>query len=246
MKRLTSLLLVLLAAAQLTLAQSCKNSWSGKTVQGSGSVSKQTRNENGFTRVASSISGDVFVKIGSSFKVEVEAQENLKAYIVTEIKDKTLHIKYKDNVNVKTNDVLRVYIEAPSFDGFSLAGSGDMNIEGDLNTEKMDLSLAGSGDMHVEKVQAQKIVASLAGSGNLSVKGGSAADAVYSIAGSGDINAEGCSAKTAKCSIAGSGNVQCNASESINASIAGSGDITYLGSPAVKSSVVGSGSVRSK
>ncbi len=246
MKRLTSLLLVLLAAAQLTLAQSCKNNWSNKTVEGSGSVSKQSRNENGFTRVASSISGDVFVKVGNAFKVEIEAQENLKEYIITEIKDKTLHIKYKDNVNLKTKETLRVYVEAPSFEGFSLAGSGDMNIEGDLNSEKINLSLAGSGDMRVEKVQAKKVVANLAGSGNLSVKGGSAEDAAFSIAGSGDINAEGCSTKTAKCSIAGSGNVQCNASDSLNASIAGSGDIRYLGSPSVKSSIVGSGSVSSK
>lgn len=246
MKRLSSLFLILLAAAQLTLAQSCKNNWSGKTVQGSGSVSKQNRNESGFTRVASSISGDVFVKVGSAFKIEVEAQENLKEYIVTEIKENTLHIKYKDNINVKTNETLRVYVEAPSFEGFSLAGSGDMNVEGDLNSEKMSLSLAGSGDMRVEKVQAKKVAANLAGSGNLSVKGGSAEEAVYSIAGSGDIDAEGCSVKTAKCSIAGSGNVQCNASDSLNASIAGSGDVRYLGKPAVKSSVVGSGSVSSK
>lgn len=246
MKRLTSLLLVLLMAGQLTLAQSCKNNWSGKTVQGSGSMSKQIRNENGFTRVASSISGDVFVKVGTSFRVEVEAQENLKEYIITEIKDKTLKIKYKEHVNLKTDEAVRVYVEAPYFEGFSLAGSGDMNVEGNLQGEKIDLSLAGSGDMHVEKVQVSKVVASLAGSGNLSVKGGNAGEAVYSIAGSGDINAEGCSTKTTKCSIAGSGNVQCNASDSLNASIAGSGDVTYLGSPAVKSSVVGSGSVRSK
>lgn len=246
MKRFTSFCLVLLATAQLVLAQSCKSNWSGKTVEGVGSVSRQTRETEGFTRVASSISGNVFVKVGNSFKVEVEAQENLKEYIVTELKGKTLNIKYKDNFSLNTKEVLRVYIEAPSFEGFSLSGSGDLNVEGILNSDKLDLSLAGSGDLNVEKIQSNKVVVNLAGSGNISVKNGAAEEGVFSIAGSGDINAEGCSTKTAKCSIAGSGNVQCNPSDTLSASIAGSGDVVYSGSPSVKSSVVGSGSVRGK
>ena len=73
-------------------------------VKGNGKTIEKTRNVGSFDGVAVSGSFDVFLVAGSEGKLEVSVEENLEPYLVTEVKNGTLKIKWKNGVNIRTNN----------------------------------------------------------------------------------------------------------------------------------------------
>jgi len=87
---------------------------------GSGNIITQKRNISGFTGITVSEAIEAEIKMGSP-AVEVEADDNIMKFVVTEVRGNTLHIRLKDgvslsNTHVKVNvSVLELtYIEANS------------------------------------------------------------------------------------------------------------------------------------
>ena len=185
-----------------------------------------------------SIAGSFNVRYtqGNKMSVKVSAPENIMPYLIIDSDGKTLRIRTKSRteqmkkgnwkslfVNMRT-DKVTVYVTSPDLIDVSMAGSGEFESEGKLDTDNLNVHIAGSGDVRIADVICNTVKASIAGSGDLKLKKVVAGSATLSIAGSGDVNAHF---------------VKCG---SVNASIAGSGDITLSGTVgALKKSVAGSG-----
>jgi Putative auto-transporter adhesin, head GIN domain len=134
-----------------------------------------------------------------------------------------------------------ITITAPSINGLSLAGSGDINAD-NLQGDAVKLELAGSGNINVAAVTAKRIKSELAGSGDI-VLAGKVENGEYEIAGSGTINAIKLAHADAKVSIAGSGDVSLTATGNVAADIVGSGDVNVTGGAKCTVSKTGSGSL---
>jgi Putative auto-transporter adhesin, head GIN domain len=250
------------------LMTSCDDGWGifdgGNRITGKGAVERTTRDVKDFKSIDLATSANVFVKQGTAFKVEVEAQKNIAEVFETVVEDGVLKLKTKKGIWNLTYEKLNVYVEMPTVETLEISGSGDMMVETALSGDKMRLHISGSGNILAEKgvivkaleiglsgsgdvkasgISASELSTEITGSGGLELTG-TADKANYSISGSGDISAKNVKSKTVEAHISGSGSISCHADESLDAHASGSGDITYSGNAtSVKSKASGSGSV---
>jgi hypothetical protein len=216
-----------------------------KKIQGSGIITKETREVGSYTAITSAGSWDVKITYGTSKAIELEGDDNLLSYLETDLEGNTLIIKSKKYYNLNSRRKIIVHVYLTRLTGISLAGSGDVIGTGNFtNDGKTNFELAGSGNVNLDFQTIEKVGISIAGSGNVNLAG-KANEVAISIAGSGDANAERVIADDVKVSIAGSGLAKVTANISLKASIAGSGDVYYKGTATnIKKSVIGSGKVR--
>jgi hypothetical protein len=211
-----------------------------------GQTVKETRDVSGFSEVALSFSGDVFITQGNQFKVEVEADKNVMDVLITEIDGNTLVLKTKNGVWRNLGDV-NVYITMPDIDRLSIAGSGDMVCESAVKSDEIELAISGSGSLRIANLSAREISAEVTGSGDIIVNGSGADNAELdaTITGSGNIKAEGLAVSEATVKITGSGSAAVNVLKELETKITGSGSVNYKGNPLVNASATGSGRTRS-
>lgn len=207
---------------------------------------KETRNVKGFTRVSFGVSGNLYINIGSEFKVELEGDKSLLDEIITDVSGGKLVIK-KENWKWNNNEKVNVYITMPELNGLGVSGSGRAEIRDAVKTGELNLSVSGSGKLYTTDITATTLDCSISGSGDIILGGnGTAGSADISISGSGNYSGDPLKIGSASISISGSGNCSCNVSESLKASVSGSGNVTYIGNPKIDARVSGSGKVRSK
>lgn len=219
--------------------------WFNTRVKGNQKMTKEIRQVQNYDDIAVAGSFDVKLVSGKEGKITVNADENLLPYLITEVDNQSLKIKWKNGFNIshKGPIIIEVYVE--SISKLSLAGSGDIFTDNlTLKETILKVALAGSGDIKIS-VTADELSAAISGSGDINISG-SANTFQASIAGSGDINSYDLLAKDATLKISGSGGIKANVSSMLNVSIAGSGDIYYKGNPKQDIKISGSGSVQPK
>jgi hypothetical protein len=214
-----------------------------KSVSGSGAVLHDARALTGFERVSHNVPCEVEVTQDSTFSVQIDAQKEVMEILETTVEDNTLKIRIKKGYSLGRNEGTKIFVRAPRFVKFSVAGSGDIIAKNNLISPALEASVAGSGKILLQNVQSDAFSASVAGSGDIICSGGSAAKGDLSIAGSGNIKTENLVTQDLGISISGSGDIWCNAEKTLAVSISGSGDVRYKGNGVPSTSVSGSGSV---
>ncbi len=91
--------------------------------QGDGPVKTETRSVSGFQGVELNLAGDVEVRVADTYSVEIQAQENLLPLLKTEVEGGRLMIYFSENVS--HSEGVKVVVSGPSFNNFSLGGSGE-------------------------------------------------------------------------------------------------------------------------
>ena len=220
--------------------------WGGRRVVGTGDYVKEMRNVSNFTGVSSTISADIELRQGATFKVTVEGQKNILDLVKTDLKDGNLSITFTKGYSMRTKKAVRVYVEAPNFAYIGLAGSGNVTVDEGLKGDNLKVNISGSGNINVEKLAYNTLKLDISGSGNVDL-GGTANQADLTISGSGNLKASDLKVKTVNCRISGSGNMSCYVTKEIDALVSGSGDIRYGGNPtSVKTKVSGSGEIQAQ
>ncbi len=184
---------------------------------------------------------EVLLEKGNAQSVEVEAQPNIAALLVTEVKNGIWSIHTKDCF--KTDKPFIVHITMPSVDMISVQGSGDVKSTDSFTPMNLEVDVQGSGEIHMN-VDTKRVKATVQGSGDIGLKGTCGVlDAT--VQGSGDIDAIELVSTNATVGIAGSGDISVQASEHLQVSIAGSGDVNYRGKPAeLDKTINGSGELK--
>ncbi len=210
-------------------------------IRGKGDVITMSFDETDFHGFDLSLSGDVEIRTGAAFKVEVSCEESVMPYVETKVTDGILKVYF--NRDVYDVDHMKIVVTAPFWDNFDVSGSGDIVIPDTIvgNTLRMDVS--GSGSIRATEALFDHAHLSVSGSGDLKLAG-SAETLDADISGSGAIKCFDFVVNTAKIEVSGSGDAQVNVLESLDASISGSGTITYKGNPDVNARVSGSGNIR--
>lgn len=241
MRLITPLLLA--AAALLPLAARAER------VVGSGQVTTQVRELPPFQGVALSGSMDLVVRQGNTQLVEVKVDDNLQAFLETEVRgsgaDARLLVRWKRGTSISTRGSAVVHVTVPRLTSLSASGSGDMTVE-PFETPSLNISISGSSDTWLKKLTTAELQITIAGSGDVHGTG-SATKLRIDIAGSGDVKLGEMKSDDVSVSIAGSGDASVHAEKALQVRIAGSGDVNYTGNAAnVSSRVAGSGSVNKR
>jgi len=205
---------------------------------------KETRDLKGFTSVGFGIAGNLYIKIGPRFSVELEGNKGDLREVETVVSGDRLQIKHQ-NWRYNFKNKVNVYITMPELKGLGVSGSGKAEILDALKGEDLDLSVSGSGNLFTAELAVENLECSISGSGNIRLGGGTVKDAGVSISGSGNFQGDMVKCETMEVRVSGSGNCTCNVTQSLEAGVSGSGNVTYKGNPRIDARVSGSGRVRS-
>lgn len=213
-------------------------------INGAGPVVTQTRNISGFTGIRSAMSGDIYIRQDSVYKVEIHAQQNIIDVLNTSKSGEVLKIDYDYNKRIGHHDKVEIMISCPDIRSLSISGSGNITVLNNCTPPSVDLSVSGSGTLSMAALNTSKTDASISGSGNIVVLDGSSGMTATDISGSGQIDMVGLRTGNADVHIAGSGTTKLTVQDVLNVRISGSGDVYYRGNPVVNSSISGSGKVK--
>lgn len=216
---------------------------------GKQSTTKETRNVSGFTKVGFGVAGNLYINIGSEFKVVLEGEKKYIDEVITEVSGGKLVIKNENwhMNNWGRNEKVDVYITMPELSGLGVSGSGKAEVKDALKAGDLNLTVSGSGKIYINDITVTNLDCSISGSGDIYLNGGgSCSKANISISGSGNYSGEPVKIGSADIHISGSGNCSCNVTELLKAGVSGSGNVTYSGNPKVDAHVSGSGKIRSR
>ncbi|MGV7209951.1 head GIN domain-containing protein [Oxalobacteraceae bacterium A2-2] len=215
----------------------------GERIQGSGKIVQQTRQLGHFSGLATSVSGDIEVRTGSTESITIETDDNILPQLETVVENGTLRIRpVKRKLQLDTRR-MKMVLQVRSLDHISVAGSGSVNAD-QLRGDHVQLDIGGSGNINLRQLEGQSVAVAVGGSGDLRVNGGKAERLQVSIGGSGEVQAGKLGAREVSVSIGGSGQATVWATQALSVSVAGSGDVEYYGDPQVSKNVMGSGSVK--
>ena len=210
------------------------------------SAEEQERNVPSFSKISLRISANVHLKQGDKQSIRIEAKSSALEDIITEVKNRTLNIRFPANYFFRNNNTgkIDIYITVPEVDGLTISGSGNI-IADEVKTRILDLTISGSGNIKIGGLSTDRVAATISGSGGINIDDGGVADELTAnISGSGNVKASGFEAKDVTAHISGSGNCSVKSNGSVKARIAGSGSVYYSGNPSIDSSVAGSGRVK--
>ena len=210
------------------------------------SFQKETRDVDSFDEIGLSTHADLYLKIGPSYSVVLEGDDDDIEAIETEVSNGRLRIKNKDRFKWGSwSSKVKVYITMPKVNGLYVSGSGDIIGESSIESDNLEISISGSGSIDLD-IKADEVDLSISGSGDAELSGNVR---IFDgrISGSGTIEADELSAKNAKIRISGSGSTSIDVSEDLDVKIAGSGNVYYTGNPdRVNANSSGSGKVRKR
>jgi len=232
-------------------------------VNGSGTVDTETRDVSNFDAISLENMGNVYITVGDTEKLTIEAESNLLPLLTSEVENGTLKLDVVRGRNINPTKAITYNITVKDLKDITLAGSGNIDSV-PLEADKMTVMLAGSGNINLEEVTSTNFNVTIAGSGNINVDQIVSERIDASINGSGDIHIAGETQKqalevngsgsylagdlqtdTMNIYINGSGSVTTWVMEHLNASVNGSGNISYYGRPTINHTDNGSGTLRS-
>ena len=172
MKKLASLLTCICLILSTTACSQSKNyssgNWGSKKVIASNKyVTKDIKVDN-FKKISVAGSPDVtFTQKSGRPEVEVYTSDNIVDLLDIKVKDNTLYIGFKKDVNVSYKK-LEVRVSAETLNGISVAGSGDVFLKNGLQTnDDLSINVAGSGDIKGSGIKCNDMKVSVAGSGDI-------------------------------------------------------------------------------
>lgn len=215
MKKVTIILIMILFGVTLCIAQ----------------TETQERNVSSFTGIHQTTSADVYITKGSTCSVIVKAEEDKIDNIVTEVSNGTLVIK--SNKNFRYIKVLEIHITMPVLDYLKNSGSGDFEIEGQVEGKNVIYEINGSGDIDAE-LDVENLQLSISGSGDVQFSG-VRGDLAIKISGSGDVLGEELKLSNCQAMIYGSGDIKLKGKTAkLTTKQSGSGDFNGYGLTAVR------------
>lgn len=216
-----------------------------KRIKGNGNVITETRTTLDYEKITIGGSFDIVLVDGNEGELSIKIEDNLSKYLITEVKEGTLKVRWKKGVNVRTRKGVKITIPFKQINAISLAGSGKIVTKNVISSQKLVLKIAGSGNLDLD-VKTTELITKIAGSGEMNLNGNTT-KLVCKIAGSGDLDSYSLTTQNLEAKITGSGTLKATVNDKISARITGSGKIYYKGNAtSEKVKITGSGSITQK
>jgi len=222
-----SLRIAMILTLSLFLVSCVDGQWN-RTVRGDGNVVKKERPASSFNSVKVSSGIDVYLTQGDKESIEVEADENLHEYIITEIKDGRLNV-YSDNINIREAERKRVNVTIKDVKSLKTTSAGDIIGVTPVRGDVIGISASSAGDIRLE-VYANAVEIEISSAGDIKLSG-EANKLEADLSSAGDLNAGDFKVKEADVSVSSAGDASIYVTEKLIARSSSAGNITYRGSP---------------
>lgn len=212
----------------------------GQTIDGSGTLTEETRPISGVTAVRLSMPGTLHIEIGPSESLRLSAEDNLLPYIQTESRAGELDIHTQSNVNLRPSLPIDYFLTVQSLDTLHVSSSGDVEAPA-LTATHFDVGISSSGSITIEGLLAETLRVDISSSGSLAILGGGVQRQEVSISSSGAYAAKDLESQQASIRLSSSGSATVRAVESLEADLSSSGNVFFLGSPQLRVDTSSSG-----
>lgn len=210
------------------------------TQQGSGTVTTESRDVQGFDQVHFEGFGTVIINQGDRESLEIEAEDNITPQIRTKVEDRTLKVDFRTNTMHPTKPItFRLTVK----DLKALDFSGAANVQAsNLNAKQLELTFSGAGTGNLESLHTDDLKTTITGAGKVTVSGTTTAQEAH-INGAGEYLAGDLQSKDAHVDVNGAGKATVRVSDDLNLQISGAGSVDYYGNPRVTQNISGAGRV---
>ena len=186
-------------------------------IRGNGNVIQSQRNVSEFSGIVVRSGIDLSVKQGDKYSLEIEADENLQQYIISEVKDHVLYVYVEKNRNIWNSKAMTALVTVKDVNSIKVSGGGDVESEGTIKTDALKIGISGGGDLEFD-LEAEKASCSVSGGGDVELKG---------------------RIKNFKTEISGGGDLELRAGvEMLGVSISGGGDAEISGGDKVTDATI--------
>lgn len=212
----------------------------GMGVKGEGEVVKEDRSVKDFARLEVSNAFKVYLSQGQSVSLTVEADQNLMAYIKTEVKGDRLRIYTTENI--RSAEAMNIYLTFRELEMIGLSGAVELTGEGTMSFGSLNLDGSGASELDLS-LKADKIDVDFSGASHI-VLAGEAPVAVFDVSGASKINAYNLAVRTCELDVSGAAEARVNVAESLTVNVSGAASVRYKGSPKVISDVSGAANLK--
>ena len=223
------LLIIFLSLFGTLSAQFNYNGGRGDKIKGNGRITTETRTASSFTDIDVGTSIRVEITQSKSHTIEVEAEENLLPYVVTEISGKELHIHFKKGVSIKANEPIIVHVNMADLREIDAGSASSVTTTSLFKGTDLAVECGSSAQVEVE-FEGNSVRADVGSAGRVELRG--AVNSVdLEVSSAGVINAGELKAKNAKVEANSAGSMSVYASERLDADASSAASIRYKGNP---------------
>lgn len=208
--------------------------------QGSGTVTTESRDVQGFDRVQFEGFGTFLINQGERESLEIEAEDNIVPQIRTKVEDQTLKIDFRTNSMNPTKPIIfRLTVK----DLKALDFSGAANVQAsNLNAQQLELTSSGAETVNIDGLRSDELKTMVSGAGKVNVAGNVTVQEIR-LTGAGEYRAGDLQSKSADVDVTGAGKATVRVSDELNVNISGAGSVDYYGNPRVTQNITGVGTV---
>lgn len=211
-------------------------------IEGDGNVTKKSRKVDNFSAVSVSSGIDLYLTQGNTVSLEVEADQNLHEYIITEVEDGVLKI-YVDG-SIRSAKEMKVYLTFREIDTLSASGGSDVGASGTISLDKLTIECSGGSDLKMD-LKVDELKLSTSGGSDASLSG---EVKVLTARSSGGSDLDAIELKVAECTLESSGgsDARVYVTDKLKVQASGGSDVYYKGDAVVDASVSGSSDIHKK
>lgn len=210
-------------------------------VKGNKNVTSQTRNiSSDFDAISVSRGLDVYLTIGFSTSLEIEADENLHEIITTEVEDGVL--KISADKNIRSAKSKKIYVTAKSINEIKATSAAEIRSENTIEADELRLVATSAAELRLS-VEANNISCSSTSAAEVRLEGRAENLTVKSTSAA-EVNAKGLKTKRCDVSATSAANAYVNVADELDARATSAASIRYTGNPKkVKKKSTSAGSI---
>ncbi len=171
----------------------------------------------------------IHLNSGTEASVRIETDENLRAFINTEVQSGVLKIYAERDVMLRPSR-LDIYITYTTLEQVSVGGACRLSAAETIHARELVLDTSGAVDIDLS-INAHSLHTRVSGAGNIKLEG-QTKEHLAELSGASNMRARELITDITKISLSGAGSAQVYAGTRLEAKISGIGKITYYGDPA--------------
>ena len=207
-----------------------------------GNEKNETRNVKNFHAVKVSSGIDLYIRMGDSESLKIEADEDVIDDIKTEVKDGTLHIYMKRQNNLFNwgfNETRKVFVTVKNLEKIDASAGSDVESENRLEGDKLEIEASSGSDVKLDVYY--KTVSLDASSGSDARISGKAKTFIAEASSGSDIKAYDLEVAIAKVKASSGSDISITVTDELYARASSGADVNYRGNPGIRDSDTSSG-----
>jgi len=203
-----------------------------------------------FSAVRCKYFGKLILTQGEPPSLTIDADENLLAELIAEVRGDTLVLGFEDDwlsgVGKLVSSIFNTsdrqvtyYLTVPDLDKVSISGKIELQCES-FKTKDLTLKVSGLGNLSFSQLDCSNLAVNISGRGEFSVAGRADHQKIR-ISGSGEYQAPHLASLTTRIVISGHGNAVLKVEDSLDITISGMGQVNYYGRPKLRQLISGLG-----